>query len=301
MRILLISNSNARRGKEPLDPALDVFARAGISVVEQRAARGREVPALIRTRAGQFDAVVLAGGDGTVHDAAPALVEAGVPVGILPRGTANDLARAIGIPFDLTQAAEVIAAGFKRAIDIGEVNGKLFFNVAHIGLGAALADNLTGPMKRRLGPLAYTLAAAVALIRLRPFHADLVADGERHSLRTFAITVGNGRFFGGSGLVAEDAQIDDGVFHVFALTTKNPFRLIWMLPDLVRGRQGRSDTVLTVVTAGLEIRTVRPMRIRADGKLMADTPATFHVRPKALEVFAPVATSAVPPDADASE
>lgn len=287
MRLLLISNSHARRGKEPLDPALEVFERAGISVVEQKADRGREVPPLIQARAGEFDSIVLAGGDGTLHEAAPALVDARLPVGILPRGTANDLARAIGIPLDLVQAAQVIAAGSTRAIDIGEVNGKHFFNVAHIGLGAALADNLSRRMKQRLGPLAYTAAAAAALIKLRPFHAEIMADGERLSLRTFAITVGNGRFFGGAGLVAEDAEIDDGVFHLFALKTKNPFRLAWMLPDLVRGRQGRSEQVPTIVAAALEVRTVRPMKIRADGKLITETPATFRVHAKALRVFAP--------------
>ena len=271
-----------------MKPALEVFARAGISVHERRAARGRDVPALIQAAVGEFDAVVLAGGDGTMHSAAPALMDARLPVGVLPRGTANDLARAIGVPLDLVRAAEVIASGATRAVDVGEVNGRYFFNVAHIGLGAALADNLNRRMKHRFGPLAYTVAAAAALIKLRPFHADILAGDERLSLRTFAITVGNGRFFGGSGLVAEDAEIDDGVFHVFALKTKNPFRLAWLLPDLLRGRQGRSEQVPTIVAPALEVRTVRPMRIRADGKLITETPATFRVHAKALEVFAPV-------------
>ncbi len=287
MRILLIANANARRGSEPLDPALEVFARADIEVVQARAARGREVPSLIRDRSDGIDAVVLAGGDGTVHDAAPALVEAGLPVGILPRGTANDLARAVGLPLDLVSAAEVIAAGATRPIDIGEVNGKFFFNVAHIGLGTALADNLTRGMKRRLGPFAYTLAALSALVRLRPFRAEIAAGDERLVIRTIAITVGNGRYFGGSGVVAEDAEIDDGVFHVFALKTKNPLRLLLLLPNVMRGRQGRSEQVPTLTASSLEIRTVRPMKIRADGKVMAETPAAFQVRPGALRVFAP--------------
>jgi YegS/Rv2252/BmrU family lipid kinase len=293
MRALLIRNKNARRGGEPLEPALEVLSRAGFAIAEATADHGRDVAPIIRERAGEVEAIILAGGDGTVHDAAPALVEAGLPVGILPCGTANDLARAVDLPLDLVEAAEVIAAGGMRPVDVGEVNGKMFFNVAHIGLGAALADSLTKRMKKRFGPLAYTFAAALALARLRPFRADLITESERLTVRTFAITVGNGRYFGGSGMVAEDAEIDDGLFHVFALTTKNPFRLLLLLPDLMRGRQGRSDLVPTLVAPVLEVRTLRPMKIRADGKMMAETPATFRVRPGALRIFAPAKQPAI--------
>jgi len=287
MRVLLISNLHARLGKEPLDPALEVFARAGIEAEQATVPRGRDAPDLIRERGPAFDSIVLAGGDGTLHSAAPALIELGRPIGFLPRGTANDFARAVGLPLGLAEAAEAIAAGTTRAVDIGEVNGKPFFNVAHIGLGAALAEALTAGMKQSMGPFAYPVAAARSLSGLRPFRAEIVIGQERTVLRAFAITVGNGRFFGGSGIVAEDATIDDGVFHLFAVTTKNPVRLAMMLPDIARGSHGRSKWVQTAVAPELELYTARPMRIRADGKLMTETPAVFRVRPRALSVFAP--------------
>lgn len=287
MRILLIMNAHARKGDEPLDAALEVFARAGIAVIEERVARGRESPSVVERRAGEVDAIVLAGGDGTVHAAAPALLTAGLPVGLLPLGTANDLARAVGLPLDLGPAAEVIAAGATRRIDVGEVNGEAFFNVAHIGLGASLADGLTATMKRRFGPFAYTLAAMRSLGGLRPFRAEIVAGDERLAILTFGVTVGNGRFFGGSGLVAEDAEIDDGLLHLFAISTKNPFRLALILIQVTRGRQGRSKWVRTMVAPAIDVTTVRPMAIRADGKRMTETPAHFRLRSGALTVFAP--------------
>jgi YegS/Rv2252/BmrU family lipid kinase len=287
MRLLLIVNAHARRGHEALDAALDVFARHGMTIREERVARGPESAGVIERYAGEVDAIVLAGGDGTVHAAAPALLRTELPLGILPLGTANDLARAIGLPLDLTQAAEVIAAGNTRRIDVGEVNGQPFFNVAHIGLGAALAGGLTATMKRRFGPLAYPMAAVRALGGLRPFRGEIVAGEERAALRTVGITVGNGRFFGGSGLVAEDAQIDDGLLHLFAISTKNPFRLALILLQVTRGRQGRSKWVHTMVAPAFEVTTVRPMAVRADGKMMTETPALFRVRSGALSVFAP--------------
>jgi YegS/Rv2252/BmrU family lipid kinase len=287
MRILLIVNAHARRGREPLDPALEVFSKAGIDVVQESVPRGSEVGGPIRRRAGEVEAIVLAGGDGTLHEAAPALVEVGLPVGVLPRGTANDLARAIRLPLDLRQAAEVIAAGETRAVDLGVVNGAYFFNVAHIGLGAALAQSLTPTMKRRFGPFAYTLAAARALFSTRPFRAEVIADGERFAVRTIGVTVGNGRFFGGRGVVAEDAEIDDGLLHFFALETTNPLRLVAMLPRVPSGSHGRSNAVRTLAAPQIEVRTVRPMKIRADGKLTSETPAVFRVHSAALTVFAP--------------
>jgi len=292
MRILLIANEHARHGKQPLDPALEAFREAGIEIVEESVERGRYVEEPIQRHAKQVDAVVLAGGDGTVHEAAPALIDTGLALGVLPRGTANDLARAVGLPLDLRGAAEVIAAGHKRRIDVGEVNGKLFFNVAHIGLGAALADALSSGMKKRLGPFAYTVAAALALTKLRRFRAEIVAGGERRTIRSYGVTIGNGRFFGGSGIVAEDATIDDGLLHMFSLETKNPFQLLRLLPSLMKGRQGEHDWVHTLIAPEIEVRTLRKLRIRADGKTMSETPAVFRVRPRALEIFAPAQPSA---------
>jgi YegS/Rv2252/BmrU family lipid kinase len=287
MRILLIVNEHARHGKEPLDPALEAFNEAGIEVVVERVERGRSVDQPIRRHAKEVDVIVLAGGDGTVHDAAEELIEAELPFGILPRGTANDLARAVGLPLDVRRAAEVIVAGHTKRIDVGEVNKKLFFNVAHIGLGAALDDALSDGMKKRLGPLAYTVAAALSLTKIRRFRAEIVADDKRLAVRTYGVTVGNGRFFGGAGLVAEEATIDDGLLHLFALKTKNPLQMLRLLPSLMKGRQGRFDWVETLHGSKIEIRTLRRLKIRADGKTMSETPASFSVRPGALEIFAP--------------
>lgn len=290
MRILLIVNQHARRGLDPIEDALTVLARAGHSVHVETMRRGDASAATIRNHVGAADAIVLAGGDGTIRDAGPALLEARLPVGILPCGTANDLARALGIPTDLTAAAEIIVAGATRPVDVGEAGNQPFFNVAHVGLGAALASALTPAMKRRFGPFAYALAAARALSGVRPFRVELIAPDERLAIRTYALTIGNGPYFGGGAVVAEEASISDGLLHVFALTTNNPFRLAMLLPSIMRGRQTNSGVVRTLVASQIEVRTIRPMKIRADGDTVGTTPATFRVLPAALQFFAPPAT-----------
>jgi YegS/Rv2252/BmrU family lipid kinase len=294
MKILLLVNRRARRGAEPLDVALAVFQRAGFETETVTAPSAEEACEAIVNAAPGRDAIVLAGGDGTINNAVEALIAAGLPVGILPLGTANDLARSLGLPLDAAGAAEVIVAGRVRRIDVGEVNGAPFLNVAHVGLGAVLADRLSGRMKRWLGPFAYGAAALRSLGRIRPFRAELVVPEGRVAMRTFNVTVGNGRYFGGSGIVAADAELDDGVFHVFALTTKNPFRLAVMVPKLMRGDVGQSKWVRTLIAASVEVRTVRPLPIRADGLRIAETPAHFRVRPGVLKVFAPAGAADTP-------
>jgi YegS/Rv2252/BmrU family lipid kinase len=264
-----------------------VFERAGIEVVHETVRKSKGVPSLVRRHGREVDAIVLGGGDGTIHSAARELMDAGRPVGVLPLGTANDLARSLGLPLDIEKAAEVIVAGATRSVDVGEVNDELFFNVAHIGLGAELEYSLSKKMKKRLGPLGYTVAAGIALVRLRPFKAVVAADGEAQRFTSFAITVGNGRYFGGNGTVSEEAQIDDGRLHLFAVATRNPLKLAAMAPSFIRGRQGTWKDVHTLTAEAIEIRTARPMKIRADGKMVGETPAVFRVHRGALPVFAP--------------
>lgn len=284
MRLLLVVNPQARNGSSPLDEALEVFERAGIDVVQER---GRPVSDALLRDAQPLDAVAVAGGDGTIHDAAPALVRAALPVGILPCGTANDLARALRLPLDLRAAAEVIVQGATRSIDVGDVNGELFFNVAHVGLGAELADQLHGDLKRRFGAFSYAVAAAKTVRRLRPFRATVTIDGETFELRTLGITVGNGRYFGGAGLVSHDAEIDDGKLRFFALETANPLRLVGIMARVVVGRHHDSPKVRSRWGRNIEIRTRRPMRIRTDGQVVGVTPARFTVHLDALRCFVP--------------
>ena len=142
-------------------------------------------------------------------------------LGILPMGTANDLARTLGVPDDLEAAAEVILAGRRRRIDLGTVNGKPFFNVASIGISVELARELSGELKRRWGRAGYALAALRALARAERFSATVSENGTTLRTRTMQIAVGNGRFYGGGTVVAEDAVIDDGHLDLYSLEIRN--------------------------------------------------------------------------------
>lgn len=287
-RALILSNPHSRSAGAGVDAAVAELHNSGIDVLRPAWREGESLSAAIERCCDKVDFVVIAGGDGSLNAAAPALIENGLPLGILPGGTANDLARTLGLPLDMIGAAKVIAAGRMRAIDVGEVNDKPFFNVASLGMSASLADRLTRETKRRWGRLAYALTATEVLIEAHRFGAVIRPDdGDEVTVRSLQIAVGNGRHYGGGMIVEETAQIDDGRLDLYSLE----FRDIWKLPFMAlafrKGRHGLADDVRTMSGSGFEIHTREPMPVNADGEIVTQTPAVFRVRPGAIRVFVP--------------
>jgi YegS/Rv2252/BmrU family lipid kinase len=286
-RVLLVANPRSRRGDVSLDGVRQLLEQAGARIVGLAPTSPEDLSAGIRALAREADLVALAGGDGTMNAAAAALMETGLPLGILPSGTANDLARTLGLPLDPVAAAQIILRGKLRRIDVGEVNGHCFFNVASVGLSAELATLLTRESKRRWGKLSYALAAMRALGRARPFHATIVSDeGEVH-VKTLQIAIGNGRFYGGGMAVEETAAIDDRHLDLYSLELAGAWKLPFMLPSFRSGRLGAWREVRTVRCTAFEIRTRRPRPINTDGEIITMTPARFRIIPRGVAVFVP--------------
>lgn len=286
-RALLVVNPRARRGGAPRDALAGTLRRGGLDLIDVEPRQGRAIGDIIHEYASQCDCVVIGGGDGSLNAAAPALVETGLPLGVLPLGTANDFARTVGIPLDPLRAAEFIVGAEPRGIDLGEVNGHLFFNVASIGFSAELARELTATAKRRWGTLGYGIAAARLLSRSRLFSAEFDHDGITETIRTLQISVGNGRHYGGGMTVEATATADDGKLDFYSLEVDHWWRLLRLLPSLRRGTQGQWDDVRAFRTTEVVIRTKRPRPVNTDGELATSTPAHFRIRPQAIRVFAP--------------
>lgn len=286
-RALLLVNPNARRGSEPLGAIIARLEDGGIAVTQEQFSSPTEVsPDIIRLSPGH-DLVIVCGGDGTLNAAAQAIMMIGLPLGILPMGTANDLARTLGIPTDLMRAADIIIAGNARRIDLGEVNGHPFFNVASLGLSAELARGLTKDIKRRWGRVGYALAALRVLASARPFRARIESGTSIVRVTTLQIAVGNGRYYGGGMAVESTARIDDHHLDLYSLEVRSVWKLALMLRSFRRGAHGAWREVRTDRAKEFDIRTRKPRPINTDGELVTFTPARFRVIPSALEVFAP--------------
>ena len=286
-RALLIVNRKARSGLRAIDDVIEVLEAGGVDVVEAEMAGREQVCAEIREEAGGIDLVVVGGGDGTLNAAAPALVETGLPLGILPLGTANDLARTLDLPADPVAAASVITAGRTRPVDLGEVNGIFYFNVASIGFSARLARRLTAEAKQRWGTVGYALAALRLLSESRPFVVEIDHDGRTEHARTIQVSVGNGRYYGGGLAVEASARADDGRLDVYSLEVPHWWHLIRLAPALRRGTQRNSRYVRSFATTELSLRTRRRHEVNADGELVTSTPAQFRIHPAAIQVFVP--------------
>jgi YegS/Rv2252/BmrU family lipid kinase len=288
-RALLLLNRKARSGGLDISEALQVLREGGIDLEERACDSATAMAQTIRSGAREFNLVIVGGGDGTLNCASPGLVEAGLPLGILPLGTANDLARTLGIGPDPLAAARTIVEGHQREIDLGEVNGRLFFNVASIGFSAELARELTREAKKRWGVLGYAMASARLLARTRPFTAFIEHDNETLKVKTVQIAVGNGRHYGGGMTMDPEAEPDDGQFHVYSLEVDHWWRLVALAPSLKRGTHASWRDVRAFTTSAVTIRTRRSRSVNTDGELTTATPAVFRVRPKAVRVFAPIA------------
>jgi len=171
---LLLVNNKARRGQEAIEPVMQRLEEGGLSVTFEPFSALPEIARDIMRLRDRADLVVVGGGDGSVSSAALAVMESGLPMGIIPLGTANDLARTLDIPMDLLEAADVIVGGSTRPVDVGTVNGHAFFNVASIGLSSDLAQGLDPVLKKRFGRLGYALAAIKVLAKAGHFKARIL-------------------------------------------------------------------------------------------------------------------------------
>ncbi len=291
---LLLLNRRAGPGNAQLPELIEVLRAGGVHVTAPDLVDRESVSAAIRAHAAEVDLVVVGGGDGTVNAAAAGIVETGLPLGILPLGTANDLSRTLQLPADPVEAARVITEGHTRNIDIGEVNGHLYFNVASIGFSARLAKRLTREAKQRWGVLGYSVVGAKLFSEGRPFTVHIEHDGRVETVRTVQVSVGNGRYYGGGLQIDATAQPDDGLLHVYSLEVAHVGYVIPMLPALRRGTHGSWRDVRAFESTELTLRTKRRHEVNADGELVTTTPAHFRVRPGAVTVFMPRDAASLP-------
>ena len=286
-RVLLIVNRKSRTGAEQLEAAEACLRAQGLEVIALGVDAPREIPKAIQARASEIHLVALGGGDGTLNVACEAILDARLPFAILPLGTANDLARTLGIPSKLEDACAVAAKGLKYRIDLGRANGKYFFNVASIGLSVTVARSIDSATKRRWGPAGYALTVMSTLGKQRPFRARIRCDGRVLVVHAIQVAVGNGRHYGGGMTVAADAAIDDNLLHLYSISPLSLMRLLLLAPALRTGWQGRFEGVHRLCGTRIDIDTRRPFPVSTDGEVTTQTPVQFEVVPAAIEVMVP--------------
>ncbi|WP_040484394.1 lipid kinase [Lyngbya aestuarii] len=285
---LLLLNPYARQANpDSLSRVVVQLQALGLELVQESPQSPQDFTSLIERYQDQVDLVIVGGGDGTLNAAIDGLVKTGLPLGILPLGTANDLARTLNLPLSLPEACQVIAQGNKQYIDLGWVNGKHFFNVASLGLSVNITRKLTREAKRRWGIFAYLITATKAILKASPFVAEIRFGDQCKRVKTFQIAVGNGRYYGGGMKILHDATIDDQRLDLYSLEIKRWWQFFTVMLAIRTGRHRPELGTRTLSGSEFEIFTSKPQTINTDGELTVSTPAHFRVIPKAIAVFAP--------------
>jgi YegS/Rv2252/BmrU family lipid kinase len=234
--------------------------------------------------------VVAAGGDGTVSAVAEGLVGRDVPLAILPLGTANVLARELGIPVGLEAACELLAGPHATtSTDALEVRGRHFYTQIGVGIDALMIRDTKREHKRRFGRLAYIWAALVRLMGFQPRRFTLVIDGWKTRPRASQVVLANCGTLGqpplrwGLGILPDDGRID-----VCILRARNLLDYVGLARDVLlgwhrRNRNVRYYTAERAVSVGAD----RPLPVQADGEIIGETPIEVRIVPRALRVVVP--------------
>lgn len=286
-RSLLLVNRHSRRGHETLSQVVTQLQELGFELFEESTEKPQELPNIIRSYRDRVDLVIIGGGDGTLNAAIEGLIDTQLPLGILPLGTANDLARTLQIPQSIPQACQVIATGHSQRIDLGKVNHKHFFNVASLGLSVQITRQLDKKAKRTWGVLAYAATAIQVIWKTRPFRAEIRMGEDSIRVKTVQIAVGNGRYYGGGMAVADDAAINDQRLDLYSLEYQHWWQILLLVPAMWRGTHANWSGVRSLQGKEFDIYTRKAHPINADGEIVTYTPAKFRLIPKAVAVFVP--------------
>lgn len=296
-RACLIHNPKAGplTGKSDWDRFVEPLRARGweLAVVPTRQAGDGEVIAR-QALADGAEAILVAGGDGSLNEVLPVLVGTDVPLGILPVGTANVLARELGITTDVNRALAAILEGGTRRIDVGRLMrpgepDRFFCAMTGVGFDAVsmMGEDL-GLLKERLGRGAFALTAMRTSLHHRPSRLTLEVDGKRQRKLVYMMIVANTAFYGVDFLkVTPEASVSDGVLDVAILRSRS-FLEAWRdFFGIALGRVRNLPTYETLRCRRLTIRSGKPVPFQVDGDLVGTTPVTLEVVPSGLRVFAP--------------
>ncbi|MQA75475.1 MAG: YegS/Rv2252/BmrU family lipid kinase [Solirubrobacterales bacterium] len=240
--------------------------------------------AVAAARAGET--CVVMGGDGLVGQVGGALADGDVPLGVIPAGRGNDLARVLGIPTEPEAAVAVIAGARVRQIDVGEANDRRFLGIASCGFDSD-ANRIANQARWVRGRLVYAYAALRALAAWKPARFTLTLDGVRHELTGYSVAVANSRAYGGGMMIAPDAALDDGLLDVVSTGQVGKLRFLANLPKVFAGTHVDEEPVSVERAAEVRIDADRPFAVYADGDRLTELPVTVRLLRRALAVLVP--------------
>ena len=306
-RVIVLLNKVAgtagRRADEMLGKALvSAFAlqriSANVELVTPAELAAAAQGACRRITGGEFDGIVVGGGDGTIHTVANALAGSAIPLGIIPLGTLNHFAKDLGIPLGLDAAVATIAAGQARPVDVGELNGEIFINNSSIGIYPYLVLDRER-IRRRRGLVKWAAMLLAGLRTLRHFpmrRLSICGEGWVEPVRSPCVFVGNNEYRLSVPGFGRRERTDGGELCVYVAKQQSRLGLFWLALRTYLGFLAQERDLRTFKLTTVEISARRRrLLVALDGEVrMIRAPLRYRIRPGDLQVFVPAAAQAAP-------
>ena len=274
--------------KNKLDWIVEAFQRRGILVVFYRTRREGNEAFIPFVREVNPDGLLVAGGDGTVHEIVNLMMKGNLdlPLGIIGSGTSNDFATYLGVNTDLEAYLDTIASGRTRRVDLGLMDGTYFINVASGGAMACIAHEVNARIKNSLGKMAYYLKGIGELPKFRYFPLKIEADGAHYELETFLFVIINSPVVGSMKNVANGVAVDDGKLDLLSIGKCSIPKLMSITADLIAGKPvSEREEVLHVRAKHFRIESGISVESDIDGECGPMLPLTIETVPRAVAIY----------------
>lgn len=287
-KVALLVNSRSRTGNTAFEEAKKLLEERGVNLdVAKSYKKVEELVKDLKNYTEHGSLAIVGGGDGTINAAVNELALTKGTLGVLPLGTGNAFARDLGISSEPSEAIETILEGQTEQVDLGEINGKYFVNVATMGLTADIARMLSVPLKRRFGRFVYAIALQRAVKNIEPFQLKLESPAGNVDIQAVQVVIGNGRHHAGPFLISPTAALSSGNLVVYVLEAGAKKELIKYALLLPIGLHGMLKSVRMLEVKSGSVSTEPPRTIIVDGEQHGETPAQFKVHHLALNVRTP--------------
>jgi YegS/Rv2252/BmrU family lipid kinase len=284
---LLVNPSSAGGRALKMLPRIEAALDARRAVFRVARTRSLEHGAELALRAVEAAEVpVVVSGDGLLGAVGGAMAGSDTPLGLIPAGRGNDLARGLGIPAEPEAAVEVILGGESRRIDVGEANGKRFLGIVSVGFDSE-CNRIANETRFVRGKLVYAYSIPRTLLSWKPARFTLAVGQERRRVGGYFVAVANNSVYGGGMYIAPDAELDDGEFDVVTIGEGGKLRFLFGLGDVLKGAHLEKEEVSVFRTPRLELDASRPFPVFADGDHLTDLPVSLRVLPRCLSILVP--------------
>lgn len=288
-RVVVIANPATRVDARAVDSALRAEVPPHVSLDVLWTDAAGDAKSLAREAARDARCLIAIGGDGTVGEVASALVGTDIPLGIIPGGSTNIVARSHGIPKNPRLAAHAIFDASHEVVemDVALCNDRPFLHMAGAGFDSQMFARADQALKRKAGWVAY-LPAAMQALRLPPASVRITADGEALETRSPMVLVANGAAIIAPALtLSPGIRSDDGWLDLIVVTATRPHQLASVVGRLASLHFASSPWVIHRRVREVVLETGTPVPVQLDGDLAGETPARFGILPRALKVIVP--------------